>query len=283
MVADSFEAKKGGKAFLPEVELPFDLAFGLRVFRDKVTDSETSQGSLKLGESVGVAGFARLVAEETEAIGIEVVGQSVDLENLPDVIKVSEGGFGFDKATSNDAACGIIDREGEDLEAAARPPLMGRAVMLEEVSVSLTLPSSSRFRPACEWFPEQVRHIFEDMVSNVGNRAREGEAALDLISDKAVVGFFVDLEHLLDEVGDFGRPLLLVISAGDFGRTGFAIGQPGGSEVVELAAAHIEAGCGDLPCQGTLAEESEGVVDELSRETVEKLFLFIRGLRGRLA
>ena len=88
MVADSFEAKKGRKAFLPEVKLPLDLAFGLRVFGNEVTHSEASQGSLKLGQGVGVSGFARLVAEEAEAIGIEVVKQSVDLENLSDVCKV---------------------------------------------------------------------------------------------------------------------------------------------------------------------------------------------------
>ena len=125
MVADSFEAKKGGKAFLPEVKLPFDLALGLRVFGDEVTHSETSQGSLKLGQGVGVAGFARLVAEEAEAIGIEVVGQSVDLENLSDVTEVGEGGFGLDKASSDDAARRVINGEGEDLELVARPPLMG--------------------------------------------------------------------------------------------------------------------------------------------------------------
>ena len=283
MVADSFEAEKGGEAFLPEVELSFDLAFGLRVFGDEVTHAKTSQGSLKLGQGVGVSSFAGLVAEEAEAVGIEVFGQSVDLENFSDVIKVGEGGFGFDKASSDDAARGIINGEGKDLELAARPPLMGRAVMLEEVSVSLALPSSSRFWSTCEWFPEQVRHVFEDMVSDVGDRAREGEAALDLISDKAVVGFFVDLENLLDEVGDFGRPLLLMISARDFERTGFAICQPSGSQVVELTAAHIETGCGVLPCQRTVVEECEGVVDDLGRETVEKLFLFIRGLRSQIA
>jgi hypothetical protein len=268
---------------LPEVKLTLDLAFGLRVFGDEMTHSETSQGSLKLGQGVGVAGFARLVTEEAQAVGIEVVGQSVDLKNPSDVLEVGEGGFGFDKACSDDAAGGVVNGEGEDLEAAAGPPLMGRAVMLEEVSVSFALPSSSRFWSACEWFPEEVRHVFEDVVSNVGNRAREGEAALDFISDKAVVGFFVDLENLFDEGSDFGWPWHLMISAGDFERTRFAICQPGGSQVVELAAADIEAGCGVLPCQGTAVEEREGVVDDLGRETVEKLFLFIRGLQGRLA
>ena len=125
MVADSFEAEKGGKAFLPEVKLPFDLALGLRVFGDEVTDSETSQGSLELGQGGGVAGFARLVAEEAEAIGIEVVGQSVGLENLSDVTEVGEGGFGLDKASSDDATGGIIDSQGEDLQLVTRPPLMG--------------------------------------------------------------------------------------------------------------------------------------------------------------
>lgn len=171
MVADSFETKKGGKAFLPEVKLPFDLALGLRVFGDEVTHSETSQGSLKLGQGVGVTGFARLVAEEAEAIGIEVVGQSVSLKNPPDVIKVSEGGFGLDKASSHDAACRIIDSQGEDLELVARPPLMGGAVMLKQVTVSLSLPPSPRFWSAIEWFPEEMCHVLEDMISNVGDRA----------------------------------------------------------------------------------------------------------------
>lgn len=125
MVADSFEAKKGGKAFLPEVELPFDLAFGLRVFGDEVTHAKTSQGSLKLGQGVGVSSFARLVAEEAEAVGIEVVGQSVGLEDPSHVIQVGEGGFGLDKASSDDAARRVINGEGEDLELVARPPSMG--------------------------------------------------------------------------------------------------------------------------------------------------------------
>ena len=205
------------------------------------------------------------------------------LENPSDVTEVGEGGFGLDKASSDDAAGGVINGEGEDLEAAARPPLVGRTVMLKQVSVSLALPSSSRFWSTCEWFPEQVCHVFEDMLSNVGDRARELEAALNLISDKAVVRLFVDLENLLHEVGDFGWPLPLMISPGNLGRTGFAICQPSGSQVVELAAADIEAGCGVLPYQGAVVEECEGVVDDLSREAVEKLFLFILGLRGRFA
>ena len=72
-----------------------------------------------------------------------------------------------------------------------------------------------------------------------------------------------------------------MVSPGNPGGTGFAVYQPGGSQVVELAAADIEAGCGILPCQGTVVEEGEGVVDDLGRETVEKLFLCICGLRGR--
>ena len=72
-----------------------------------------------------------------------------------------------------------------------------------------------------------------------------------------------------------------MVSPGNPGSTGFAVCQPGGPQVVELAAADIEAGCGILPCQGTVVEECEGVVDDLGRETVEKLFLFICGLRGR--
>lgn len=125
MVANSFKAKKGRKAFLPKVELPFDLAFGLRIFGDKVTHAKTSQGSLKLGQGVGVSGFAGLVPKEAETVGIEVVGQPVGLKDPSHVIQVGEGGFGLDKASSDDAARCVINGEGEDLELVARPPLMG--------------------------------------------------------------------------------------------------------------------------------------------------------------
>ena len=155
--------------------------------------------------------------------------------------------------------------------------------MLEQISVSFSLPSSSWFWSANEWFAEQMCHFIEDMVSDVGDRARELEATFYLIFDKTIVGVFVDFENLLYKVGDFGRPLPFMIAPGNLGRTGFAICQPGGSQVVELAAADIKAGCGVLPRQGTLVEECEGVVDDLSRETMEKLFLFICELRGRFA
>jgi len=121
--------------------------------------------------------------------------------------------------------------------------------MLEQISVSLALPSSSRFWSAIEWLSEEMCHVFEDMVSNVGDRARELEAALDFVFDKAVVRLFVYLENLLDESGDFGLLLLFMVSPGNPGRTGFAVCQPGGPQVVELAPADIEAGCGVLPCQ----------------------------------
>lgn len=47
-----FETKEGGKAFLPEVELSLYLTLGLRVFGDKVTHSQTAQGSLELGQGI---------------------------------------------------------------------------------------------------------------------------------------------------------------------------------------------------------------------------------------
>ena len=57
-VSDRLHGEEGGKTFLPEAELALDLAFGLGVFCNKVADAEAAQGALKLGEGVGVAGFA---------------------------------------------------------------------------------------------------------------------------------------------------------------------------------------------------------------------------------
>jgi hypothetical protein len=48
------------------------------------------------------------VAEEAQAVGVELVGKTVGEENFPDMGKVGEGGFGFDETSSDDETrCGV--------------------------------------------------------------------------------------------------------------------------------------------------------------------------------
>ena len=121
-VDDRLHGEKGGKAFLPEAELALDLAFGLGILGNKVADAEAAEGALELGQGVGVAGFARFVAEEAQSVGVEVVGKAVGEEDLPDMGEVGEGGFGLDEACPDDEAGGVVDGQGEDLEFSPGPP-----------------------------------------------------------------------------------------------------------------------------------------------------------------
>lgn len=113
--ADGFHGEKCGKPFLPKVELTLDLALRLGVFGNKVSHSKAAEGALELGECVGVAGLARLVTEEAQAIGVEVVGKAMSQENFPDMGEVGEGGFGLDEARPDDESGGVVDGQGEDL------------------------------------------------------------------------------------------------------------------------------------------------------------------------
>ncbi len=89
-----------------------------------MANPKAAQRALELGECVGIASLARFVAEEAQAVGVELVGKTVGEENFPDMGKVGEGGFGFDETSSDDETSGVVDGKGEDLELFSRPPLV---------------------------------------------------------------------------------------------------------------------------------------------------------------
>ena len=187
-VTDRLHGEEGRKAFLPEPKLALDLAFRLGIFGNKMTDAQAAEGALELGKCVGVAGFAGLVSEEAQAIGVEVVRKAVGEENFPNMSEVREGGFGFDEGRSDDETGGVVDGQGEDLELFPGPPLMWGAVVLEEVAIALALPSAARFGAAFERFVQQLGHVLFHLIADVGGGALEGEAAVEFVSKEAEVG-----------------------------------------------------------------------------------------------
>lgn len=188
MIAHRFETHERGEPLLPKAELTLDLALGLGIFGDEVADAEATQSALELRQGVGIAGLARFVAEEAEAVGIEVPGQAVGGENLPNMVKVGEGGFRFDEASSDDEAGGVVNRQGEDLEPFAGPPLMRGTVMLEEIAIAFSLPSAARFGTALERFAQKFRHAPANVFADVGGGSPEVETADKFIGQEAEVG-----------------------------------------------------------------------------------------------
>ncbi len=189
--------------------------------------------------------------------------------------EVGEGGFGFDEARANDAAGGIVNGEGKDLKPLAGPPLVGRAVVLEQVSVALALPSPPGFGATGERFAEKSGHVSQHVVADVRDGAGKAEPTLQLVADEAEVGFFTRGQKPLHEASHLVWPRCLVIAAGDAGREVFCVFKPTGSQVVELGFADAETGGGILPGQGAVVEVFECPVDDLGGKAVEKLFLCI--------
>jgi len=143
---------------------------------------------LELGECVGVPGFAGLVSEEAQAIGIEVVRKAVGEENFPNMSEVGEGGFGFDEGRSDNETGGVVDGQSEDLELFSGPPLVWGTVVLEKISKALALPSAARFGATFERFVQQLGHVLFDLIADVGGGALEGEAAVEFVGQEAEVG-----------------------------------------------------------------------------------------------
>ncbi len=94
-------------------------------------------------------------------------------ENSPNMSEVVEGGFGLNKACSDDESGRVVDGDGEDLELFPGPPLVRGAVVLEEVAVAFALPPAAGFGTAFE--------VFADMAADVRDGAFEGESGEDLV------------------------------------------------------------------------------------------------------
>ena len=154
-VSNRLHGEEGWKTFLPKPELALDLALRLWILGNQMADAETAEGALELGEGVGVAGFAGLVSEEAQAIGVEVVRKAVGEENFPDMGEVGKGGFGLDKSSPDDETGGVVDGQGEDLEFFSGPPLVWGTVVLEKIAIALALPSAAGFGAAFERFVQQ--------------------------------------------------------------------------------------------------------------------------------
>ena len=167
-----------------------------------------------MGEGVGVAGFARFVTEEAEAVGVEVVRKAVGEENFPNMGEVGEGGFGLDETGSDDEAGGVVDGEGEDLKFFSGPPLVRGAVVLEEVAVAFALPSAAGFGTAFEGFLQELGEVFADMAADVGDGAFEGESAEDLVGEEAEVGGCAGGEGGAQEGLGFSGPRDGVVASG---------------------------------------------------------------------
>ena len=232
-VTHRLHGEEDGKTFLPEAKLALDFALRLGIFGNKVADAEAAQGALELGESVGVAGFAGLVSEKTQAVGVEIVREAVGKKNFPNMSEMGEGGLGFNEGCSYDETGCVVDSQGEDLELFSRSPLVWRAVVLEQVAIALALPSAAGFGAAFERFAQQLGHVLEDIAAHIGDGAFEGESAEDFVGQEAEVGGRARGEGDAQEGLHFGRPRGGVIASGWCERETATARQPQGSQGVE--------------------------------------------------
>ena len=232
-VADRLHRKERGKPFLPKAELTLDFALRLGILGHQVGDAKAAEGALELGECVGVAGLARLVPEEAQAVGVKAVRKAVGEEDVSNMGEVGEGGFRLDEARADNETGGVVDGQGEDLELFPGPPLVGGAVVLEQIAIALALPSAAWLGAAFERFAQQLGQVLADMIANVGGGAFEVEAAVEFVGQEAEVGGLARGESEAQKGLRLIRPGGGVIASRRRQRKTAASGQPVGFQGID--------------------------------------------------
>jgi hypothetical protein len=85
---------------------------------------------------------------------------------------------------------------------------------LEEIPITLALPSAAGFGAAFERFGQQRGHVLADMAADVGHGAFEGEAAEEFVGEEAEVGRSARRECRAQECVGFIGPRSGVIATG---------------------------------------------------------------------
>jgi len=274
-LTDVIGGQERDEAFLPVVVAAFDFAFGLRGGGVGEVNAVEAEGLSELGEGVGVVSV-----EEGVEVDVEAQRQTVGLEDAGEEIEVGQEGFAGVEAGAGVKAGGIIQDVQQSLFAGlARQPSVGAGVVLPEGAVVAGLPAFDGFRGR---FVARIgRQLMrQSPAADTGAVGEEVEAAVEFAGDGTVGGRWLGREQFSGQHGDLGRPVRVVIAAGERGRPsiGTALGaspQIVGAELVEAAQAHAQFegdGFGGQQARTSLSQE---MPDQRGGDTVSKLKFFI--------
>ena len=129
VISDFLVGQKRDDAILEGAKAAFDFSFGLGAGRDQMRNAQGGESALEFRARVAVI-LGGLMAEQSQAIGIERHRQAVDGERATEVLEVVPGGVGGNEDGGQEFAGMVIHREQEGLFVFSGPPLMDGGVVL---------------------------------------------------------------------------------------------------------------------------------------------------------
>lgn len=228
-VGDLFTGKVRGQALLPEKVTAFDFALGLWGWSVTEADAIEVQGLAKLGQGVRI-----MVEEEAVKIDVDFQGQAALDEGGGQEIQIGQEEFPFIDFRAGENAAAVIEHidHRKELGAVGKPGV-GRGVQLPELSNAVALPTLDRGRWAMVGFGvgEVVGHSPAADLSPVDLEVTFAE---HLAGSKAVRGWGLAGEPLLQEGVHLGRPNLSVIAARNAGRPSRFLPTSTGRQIVSV-------------------------------------------------
>ena len=209
---DAFCGEQGDEAFLPVVVAAFDFAFGLGRGGIEELDAVEVEGLAELGEGVGIVGVK-------ERVVVDIKGQreTVGLEDTREEVEVGEEGFSRIEACARVEAGGVVEDFQEDLfVGAAVEEGMGCGVVLPEGAVIAGLPAFDGFGRGFV-AGVGVEFVCAGPTADAGAVGVEVEAAVKFAGDGAVGGGWFGGEEFGGQSDGFGRPVGMMIPAGETG------------------------------------------------------------------
>lgn len=273
--------QEGDEAALEGAETAFDFAFRLRTGGDEVGDAQRGEGALELGAGIAPIG-RRLVAEQSEAIGVQRQRQAVAGEGATEVVEVVPGGIGGHEGAGEEFAGMIIHGEQQGLFVVGRPPLVNGGVVLPEFVDPRALPAPPGLG-AGGGRADQEREVAARVGGHRFAVAVEGKAGGQFVRDELIIGRALQWEEGLQELLDRVRPSGAVIAAGEAEREGGAVLEPSRAEAEEVGATDAQELSGGVWIEGAAVESVQCLVEEAECEACRELMFGMVSLNARPA
>ena len=130
-MADLFIGQECHQAILQGAKAAFDLALGLRAGGDQMGDAKCGEGPLEFRTGIAVIRH-RIVAKETEAVGVDHQGQAVPEKQAAEMLEMIPRGVGGDKDCAQEFSRMISDGQEQGLLGLGGPPLVAGGIVLPQ-------------------------------------------------------------------------------------------------------------------------------------------------------
>jgi len=224
-------------------------------------DAQRGESPLELRAGVStIAGG--LMAEQSQAIGVESHGPAVDGKGATEVLEVMPGGVSRNKDGGQELTRVVINRKQEGLLIGGRPPLMDRGVMLPQFTYASPLPAAARLGVRRRRTGQQGE-VMTRVCGDGFAITNESKAGCQFVGNELVVGRSLERQESLKEPLNFRGPGRAMVAAGKLESESGRMLEPSGSQSKQVSPTDAQELGGGLRVQLAAVEGVERLVQEL--------------------